>query len=206
MKSPDENIKVLSRAVLSDAREDAEQALNEAETKAEEIRQKAREEAEAERSKIMEQAQRESERVRGQARAVAQLKARTMELEQREKLLENVFSEARQKLTAMQRDSDYEQVAERLLREALTQLNADTARVCADKITQEIFTTSMLEKISKDLNVRIQLGETLEQGTGVVVETLDRHRQFANTLETRLKRMQEALRTPVHHILMGETL
>jgi len=206
MKSPDENIKVLSRAVMSDAREEAEQTLNEAKAKAEGIRQEAREEAEAARSRVLERARKEAEQAHSQAIAVAQLKARTMELEQREKLLENVFSEARQKLNTVQSDSDYEQVAERLLRESLNQLNSDEARVQADKATQKIFTTSMLEKVSKDLNVKIQLGDALEQGTGVVVETMDGHRQFDNTLETRLKRMQEALRTPVYRILMGETL
>jgi len=206
MKSSEENIKVLSRAVLSDAREDAEQTLNGAKTKAEEVRQAAREKAKAERSKVLEQANREAERVRSQAMAVAQLKARTLELAQREKLLDNVFSDARQKLTTMQQDSDYEQVAERLLREALGQLKANTARVRADKTTLEIFSTKMLEKISQELNVEIQIGETLEHGTGVIVETMDGHRQFDNTLETRLKRIQEALRTPVFHILMGETL
>lgn len=206
MKSPDENIKVLSRAVMSDAREEAEQTLNEAKAKAEGIRQEAREEAEAARSRVLERARKEAEQAHSQAIAVAQLKARTMELEQREKLLENVFSEARQKLNTVQSDSDYEQVAERLLRESLKQLNSKEARVQADKATQKIFTTSMLEKVSKDLNVKIQLGDALEQGTGVVVETMDGHRQFDNTLETRLKRMQEALRTPVYRILMGETL
>ena len=206
MKSPDENIKVLSRAVLSDVREDAERAISEAQVKAEDIRQNAKEKAEAERSKILEQANREADRVRSQAVAVAQLKARTMQLEQREKLLDSVFSAARQKLTVMQRDSDYEQVAERLLREALTQLSASTVKVRADRTTQELFTTSMLEKLSKDLKVNIQLEEPLERGTGVIVETVDGHRQYDNTLETRLKRMQDSLRTSVYHILMGETI
>lgn len=206
MKSPDENIKVLSKAVLSDAREDAEQTTSEAKTKIEKIRQSAKEEAQTERSNILEQAKREAERVRSQAIAVAQLKARTMQLEQREKLLEDVFSEARQKLANLQRDSDYEQVAENLLREALTQLKADAVKVRADKTTQEIFTTSALEKLSKDLKVKIQLGDALEKGTGVIVETLDGHRQYDNTLENRLKRMQDGLRTSVYHILMGEAL
>ena len=206
MKSPDENIKVLSRAVLSDVREDAERAISEAQVKADDIRQNAKEKAEAERSKILEQANREADRVRSQAVAVAQLKARTMQLEQREKLLDSVFSAARQKLTVMQRDSDYEQVAERLLREALTQLSASTVKVRADRTTQELFTTSMLEKLSKDLKVNIQLEEPLERGTGVIVETVDGHRQYDNTLETRLKRMQDSLRTSVYHILMGETI
>jgi vacuolar-type H+-ATPase subunit E/Vma4 len=80
------------------------------------------------------------------------------------------------------------------------------AKVRADKTTQEIFTTGMLEQLSKELKVKIQLGELLEQGTGVVVETVDGHRQYDNTLETRLKRMQDMLRTPVNHILMGEAL
>jgi V/A-type H+-transporting ATPase subunit E len=206
MKSPDENIKVLSHAVLSDVREDVERAVSEAKAKAENIRQNAKERAEAERSRILEQANRETDRVRSQAVAVAQLKARTMQLEQREKLLDSVFSTARQKLTAMQRDSDYEQVAERLLREALTQLSASTVKVRADRTTQELFTTSMLEKLSKDLKVSIQLEEPLEQRTGVIVETIDGHRQYDNTLETRLKRMQDSLRTSVYHILMGETI
>ena len=206
MKSPDENIKVLSRAVLSDVREDAERAMSEAQVKVESIRQDAKETADAERSKILEQANREADRVRSQAVAVAQLKARTIQLEQREKLLDSVFSAARQKLTVMQRDSDYEQVAERLLREALTQLSASTVKVRADRTTQELFTTSMLEKLSKDLKVNIQLEEPLERGTGVIVETVDGHRQYDNTLETRLKRMQDSLRTSVYHILMGETI
>jgi V/A-type H+-transporting ATPase subunit E len=206
MKSPDENIKVLSHAVLSDVREDVERAVSEARAKAENIRQNAKERAEAERSRILEQANRETDRVRSQAVAVAQLKARTMQLEQREKLLDSVFSAARQKLTTMQRDSDYEQVAERLLREALTQLGASTVKVRADQTTQELFTTSMLEKLSKDLKVNIQLEKPLEQGTGVIVETVDGHRQYDNTLETRLKRMQDSLRTSVYHILMGETI
>jgi vacuolar-type H+-ATPase subunit E/Vma4 len=206
MKSPDENIKVFSRAVLSEVREGAEQATNEAKAKAETIRLNAKEKAETERSRILEQANREAERVRSQAVAVAQLKARTTQLEQREKLLDSVFSAARQKLTAMQRDSDYERVAERLLREALTQLGASTVKVRADQTTQELFTTSMLEKLSKDLKINIQLEKPLEQGTGVIVETVDGHRQYDNTLETRLGRMQDSLRTSVYHILMGETI
>ena len=60
--------------------------------------------------------------------------------------------------------------------------------------------------LEKDLAVQLELGEPLERGTGVVLVTADGHRRYDNTLETRLSRMQAALRTPVYHILMGETL
>ncbi len=207
MKATDEeNVKVLSRAVLSDARGDAAQLRSEARAKADEIRKHAQEEADAIRAQILEQAKVEAERVRSQAIATTQLKVRTMQLEQREKLLENVFETARQQLSAVQKSRDYEKTAVLLLREALTQLGAKTARVRADKTTEKIFTSALLEKISKELGVGIQVGDALEQGMGVVVETEDGRRQYDNTLETRLKRMQNALRSSVYRILTGETI
>lgn len=206
MKATDENIKVLSNAVLRDAREDADQILAEAEAKANEIRQRIQEQAQEERAKILERAKEDAERIRRQAIATTQLKARTMQLEQREKLLQNVFETAQQRLASLQRSSDYDKIAERLLREALTQLGASEVKVRADEITQKALTVSMLEKMSQELNMQIRLDEPLKKGIGVLVETEDGHRQYGNTFETRLKRMQDTLRTPVYRILVGEAL
>ena len=206
MVSIDENIKVLSRAVLSDVQGDAEQILAEAKKKAEGIRQRAQEQAEAERAKILEQASVESERVRGQVVATSQLKARTRLLEQREKLLEEVFDTAKQQLSSVLRGSDYEKTAQRLLKEALLQLGGSTAIVRADEETLKSLTESVLEDLSKETQMQIKLGDPLEKGMGVIAETEDGHRQYDNTLETRLKRMQDTLRTSVNRILMGEAL
>ena len=52
----------------------------------------------------------------------------------------------------------------------------------------------------------MKLAHPLEKGTGVVVETHDGHLQYDNTLETRLNRLQNLLRSPVYHLLMGETI
>ena len=206
MKPTDENIKVLSNAVLRDARSDADQVLADARAKADEIRQRAQEQADAERAKILEQANVDAERIRRQAIATTQLKARTMQLEQREKLLENVFETARQRLSSVQRSTDYEKIAQRLLREALIQLGASPVKVRADEVTQKTFTVNTLEKFSEELKIQIRLDESLKKGICVIVETEDGHRQYDNTFETRLKRMQDTLRTPVYRILMGEAL
>ncbi len=206
MKSTDEDIKVLSRAVISDAHTDAEESLTSARTKADEIRKQAMEQAASERARVLEKASAEAERVRSQAIATTQLKARTMQLEQREQLLESVFDSAQQKLSTVQRSTDYEKTAHLLLREALVQLGAKKAVVKADEVTRKFFTSSIIDKIVKDLGIQVIIGEALKQGTGVIVETEDGHRQYDNTLETRLRRMQDTLRSPVHHILMGESL
>jgi V/A-type H+-transporting ATPase subunit E len=206
MKATDENIKVLSNAVLRDVRGDADQVLADARAKADEIRRRAQEGAEAERARILERASVEAERVRGQVIATNQLKARTMLLEQREKLLEEVFDTAKKRLPSVQRGSDYEKIAGRLLREAIKQLGGSAAIVRADEETLKSLSTSALENMSKETGMQIRLGGPLEKGLGVIAETDDKRRQYDNTLETRLRRMQDPLRSSVYRLLMGEAL
>jgi vacuolar-type H+-ATPase subunit E/Vma4 len=206
MRSVDENMEALSRALLAEAKTEAEQILADAKVKADAVRQRTQEQAAAERSQLLDRAHQEAERNRGQAIATTQLKARTMELEHREKLLDSVFTAAQQQLSTVQQWSDYDKVALSLLREALQQLKTSDALVRADQYTQKYLTDQALKEISKELNVTIKLGKPLEQGTGVIVETSDGHVMYDNTLETRISRLQNTLRSPIYRILIGESL
>lgn len=206
MRSVEENIEALSRAMLGDAKEEAEKILTEAKAKADAILQKADEDAAAERAQILERAGQEADRLRGQVIATTQMKARTMELEHREKLLENVFVAARKQLMDIQTRSDYNTIAYRLVQEALTQLKPTSAIIRADKVTQTALTEQVLVELSKEFNTRLTFGEPLERGTGVIIETDDGHLQYDNTLENRLSRLQNGLRPPVYRILIGEPL
>lgn len=202
----EENIEALSRTILRDARAEAEQIQLDAKAKADAIRQRAKEQAESESKAILEHARVEAERLRGQVVATAQLKARTLQLEHREKILDKVFDAARQRLPSIQKRADYDQIVAQLLREALIQLKADYAEVRADDATQKSFKTQTLEQISKELNARISMGKSLESGLGVVVDASEGRLHYDNTLETRLNRLQNALRSSVYHVLMGEKL
>ena len=206
MKPEDENIEALSRAILRDARAEAEEMQEEALAKAEEIRQRAQAEAESERRAILERARKDSERLRSQAVASAQLKARTLQLEHREKLLDKVFDAARQRLASIQKRSDYDQVAAQLLREGITQLNAHSAEVRADEATERFLKTMMADRVKKELNAEISFGKHLEQGNGLVVSASGGRLTYDNTLETRLSRLRSALRSSVYQVLMGEKL
>ena len=207
MRSLDENIESLSRALLSEARADAEQILAEAKAKADGIRQKAQEKAAAERAEILERARQEAERLRGQVVATTQMKARTMELAHREKLLDGVFAEARKKLPSVQQWTNYDEIARRLLRESLVQLKPSQAIFQADEKSLEVLAAVVLDEISKEMKVELlAAGEPLKKGIGVVVESGDGHLVYDNTLDTRLDRLQNTLRSPVYRILIGETL
>ena len=201
-----ENMDSLSRAIMAEARDDAEHLLTEARARAETIRKQAQEQANQVKNEILDRARQEADQVRSQNVATAQLQARTIQLQQREKLLDNVFNTAMQELPSVQKWTDYPEIVQNLLREAILQLRANEIVVHADKTTQAVLSQAILQDLEKELNVQISLGEPLEQGTGVMVEANNGRLQFDNTLETRLRRMQNSLRLPVYHILMGEKL
>lgn len=206
MKPVEEDIDALSRAILRDAQAEAEQIHEEAEAKANAIRQRAKEKAESERHAILERAQQDAERLRSQAVATAQLKARTLQLEHREKLLDKVFDTARERLSTIQKRSDYDKVAAQLLREAIAQLNASSAEVRADEATERFLKSTAVDKVSKELDAQISFGKPLKSGTGLVVSASDGHLTYDNTVETRLSRLQNSLRSAVYQVLMGEKL
>jgi vacuolar-type H+-ATPase subunit E/Vma4 len=206
MRSSDENIESLSRAMEAEAKTEAEQIRKNAQVKADEIRQRARQQAETVRNEILARAQQEADRLRGQVIATTQMKARTLELDHREKLLDGVFDAARKQLSSIEQWSEYNQIALKLLQEAVQQLGASKVQVRADEQTQKALAKQSLEKLSKDLSTEISMGKPLDQGMGIVSETADGHLQFDNTLETRLDRLQNGLRSPVYRILIGETL
>jgi len=205
MASVDENIANLSRAILSEAREETEQVKASAQAKADEILRRAHDQAESERKAILDRASQEAARLRSQAIATAQLKARSSELAHREKLLDRVFKTVKQKLPQVQQRPDYDQVVAGLIREALEQLQSDKVEVRADKATQKVLASSMLDEISKSSHAQLTLGQPLEQGTGVVLEADGGHLHFDNTFETRLSRLQGGLRPAIFQILMGES-
>src|SRR5687767_505237 len=204
MKTETQDIKMLERAILTEARDEAEQIKAEAKEKAEAIRRRAQERAEAERKAILDRAREDVERLRGQAVATAQLKARSLDLAHREKLLDRVFKAVKEKLPEVQKRPDYEEIAAMLLREALTQLRVNEAEVRADETTQKVLKKGVLREISKELNGEFKDGDVLEEGIGIVVDAADGRLHYDNTLETRLRRLQGTLRSSVYHVLIGE--
>jgi vacuolar-type H+-ATPase subunit E/Vma4 len=77
MNSEAENIVELERAILIEAREEAEQMQVEAKEKADAIHKRAQDQAESERKALLDRAREDADRLRSQATATAQLKARS---------------------------------------------------------------------------------------------------------------------------------
>jgi vacuolar-type H+-ATPase subunit E/Vma4 len=205
MKSEAEDIEMLERAILMEAREEAEQMQTEAKEKADAIHHRAQAQAESERKAILDRANQDAERLRSQAIATAQLKARSMQLEHREKLLDSVFEEVKKQLGAITKRPDYDAIAAMLLHEALTELRVNKAEIKADESTQKTLKKGALDDLAKELKGEFSLAGLLEEGTGIVVDASNGKIHYDNTLETRLSRLQATLRSTVYKVLMGES-
>lgn len=201
MKSETEDIDLLARAIMGEANDEAAQLLADAKEKAEAIRKRAQEQAESERKEILERAKQDADRLRSQTTATAQLKSRSYQLEEREKLLDGVFTEVKKRLQTVKTRADYGAIATMLAREALTQLKVDQAEIRADDATGKAL---KLDDLSKELNGQFTLSGSLEEGTGVMVSAAGGKLSYDNTLETRLSRLQGTLRSAVYKVLMGE--
>ena len=204
MKTEVEDIEMLQQAILTEARDEADQIKAEAKEKADAIRRRAKDQAESERKAILDRAHQDADRLHSQVLATAQLKARSLELEYREKMLDSVFEEAKKRLASVKQRADYDKIVASLLREALTQLKANKVQISADESAQKFLKNRALEEISREFNGEFTVGSVLEEGTGVVVDTADGKLHYDNTLETRLHRLQNTLRASVYKVIMGE--
>jgi V/A-type H+/Na+-transporting ATPase subunit E len=205
MRADEASLDALERAILNEANSDVDRIRQESQSKADAIWQRARGQAESERKALLEKAKQEAERVRSQFVATSQLKARTVELGQREKLLNDVFKAAREQITSLQKDKNYEEIVAQLLREGISQLSVNKAKVRADEQTKKILEQSVIGKVSKELKAEITVGEPLEEGIGLIVEAADGRLRYNNTFENRLEHIQNELRSPVYRLLMGES-
>lgn len=204
MATDAQDIEMLEHAILGEVRDEAEQIKAEAKEKVETIRKRAQAEADAASKAILDAAAQDAERLRSQAVATAQLKARSIQLEHREQLLDRVFKTVKEKLPDIAKRQDYDEIAAALLREALVQLRVNKAQIRADRATQNVLKRKALDEVSKELHGQFTLAEALEEGTGVVVDAADGKLHYDNTVETRLNRLQNTLRASVYKILTGE--
>jgi vacuolar-type H+-ATPase subunit E/Vma4 len=201
---PQEGMQPLSNAVMNRALAEAEQILAEASRRAERLLAEPHERARVARISILGPAEQEARQIRRRATAEAELEAQSITLKHREELLDAVFTAAREASAQVRKREEYTAIVRRLTLEALRGMNMKEGRILADPEAQALLASGLLDEISHSIAVDLQLGPVLKHRTGVVLETLDGHRLYDNSLEARLERQREALRAPVYRMLTGD--
>ena len=199
------DIQSLKAAILAEAQQDAAEILADARSRAQSIQRQAHEQENAQQEAILDQGRQKAEALCSQALISTQLEAQTLQLKRREEILAKVFAEARRQLAAAPQWPDYAQIVRRLVQEAAQNLgDSEGLVILADPATQAVIDAEMISSLEQELGIQIEAGDLLEQGIGVVLQTVDGHRRYDNTLGVRLGRMQGFLRKSVYQIVIGE--
>lgn len=204
LKSMDERIADLTRTILDAAQADAEKINAEARHRESEILKRGELQAKQLYAEILDKARREAELRKEEKLAEITVKARVEAYERREQLLETVFSQVQDRVANIPDESNYAEALMGLVREAIRYLQSKNVVLKFDAKSRELISEEELRKLSSELGTRIEIGENLIEGTGVVAMDEKGHRSFENTLERRLERQLERLRSKVFEILIGE--
>lgn len=204
LKSIDERIADLTRTILDAAQADAEKINAEAMHRESEILKRGELQAKQLYAEILEKARREAELRKEEKLAEITVKARVEAYERREQLLETVFSQVQDRLVNIPSESLYAEALMGLVREAIRHLQSKNVVLKFDAKSRKLVSEEDLKKLSSELGTRIEIGENLIEGTGVVAMDEKGHRSFENTLERRLERQLVRLRSKVFEILIGE--
>ena len=204
LKSIDERIVELTRSVLDAAQADAEKIQGEAKHKEAEILKRGDLQAKQVYAEILEKARREAELRKEEKISEITVKARVEAYEHREQLLEIVFSKVQDHLPNVPNEPNYPEALMGLVQEAIGQLQSKNVVLHFDVKSRELIPEETLKKLGSELVTQIEIGENLTEGTGVVATDTKGHRTFENTLQRRLERQMERLRSEVFEILIGE--
>lgn len=199
-----EKIQVLESTIMEIAQQEAQAILDEARAKADSLRTQAEAKARVESERILAEARQTVEKLIDQATAKAQLEAQMLKLQRREQALVRTFAKARLKLATIPERPDYADIVRRLISEAATYMGDAAFVIRADAAANRVLDQALLEDLAQQHNVQLERGPQLEEGAGIVLTTPDGHRRYNNTLETRLARIQDNVRTAVYHILAGD--
>jgi V/A-type H+-transporting ATPase subunit E len=199
----EEKVEKIIQRIEEDSRAEVEGILREARDKAEKIKAEAEKKAKGIEDEIIGKGKREAEQEKQRIIANARLRARKMKLDAKEEVIRAALEEAEKKLKKVSTSKDYPKVLENLIEEAAISIGEKEVKIFVRKEDARILTADLLEKLSKEAKCKISLSsQTINTCGGVIARTNDGRVEVDNTLETRMERMREDLRSQVAEVLL----
>ena len=191
----------LRRAVLEQARQDAQQLLEQADAAASACLQRATVQAEQEAQQQLAAHKQQIALEMEHTAAQTQLEVQLFRLKQREALLQQVLEAAAAQLAEIATWPNYAEIVIRLAHEAVARVPAPNIVLIADPQAQRALDPKTLVA---EFAPGVTLGPALATGLGVIARTSDGHRRYENTLTARLERLYPQLRAEIYALLAGD--
>lgn len=195
--------KIIER-IREDAAREVEVIIGEAKREAEDIIKEAEDKAEEQKREIISKGEKEAELLKQRIVANAKLKARKSGLDAKEELIKAVFEEAEKELAKIASSDNYKDILRGLIAEGVSSVGED-AEVMVKEEDKKLLEDGILKDLEKEFKVKITLSpENINTIGGVIVRSKNGRVEVNNTFETRMIRMQDALRSKIAKILFTE--
>jgi V/A-type H+/Na+-transporting ATPase subunit E len=195
-------------SIMSDAQIKAEAILAKAEKENQSIISEGEAQAVAEKEKILEDAEKQAKMRYQQIISEAKMNSRRMELEAREKMIEEAFTKAEEKLKeiASSDTAEYKTSLEKVITEAGVEIGGGNLLVLVKQsdVTKIKDSLASVEKSINDKTstpTKLEMGENITTIGGAIVKTKNGEIEVNNTIEARMLRFKKSLRSEVAGLL-----
>ncbi len=195
----------IAREILEDAQKEAEALLLKAGSEGKNILNEAKAEAERKYAAVMNKNQEDLEIKKQEIANSLDVETRNEMLNAREKLVEQVFAKAQDRLKEYASSDNYLNCLSELISETTRRISSDKLMVKLNKRDQQRLGEKQLQALSKKLKVElVKSDELIDSVGGVIVSTFDGRIVMNNTFESRLEMLKPVLRGNVAKMLFEE--
>jgi V/A-type H+-transporting ATPase subunit E len=195
-------------SILSDAKFKADSLSEEAENESKSILEEGEKVTLMEKEKILEDGKKQSAMRYQQIISEAKMKSRRMELDSREKVIEESFKKAEEKLVkiAASESAEYKESIKNIITEAALEIGGGDL-ILLLKQEDEAKIKDSISEIENDVKAKTGKETNLEMGNnintigGTIVKTKNGDIEVNNTIEARMLRFKKSLRSEVARIL-----
>ncbi len=196
-----DNVDKITSKILEDAERKSQEIIEQAESEAREKLEVSKRKGDAAKNRLVDEAKKAAEQTKKKITAESKIKARTILLESKEKLIQVAFSKASEQLEKLPNQKSYPDTLEKLAVDTCIQLGGEELEIVVRK-TDEKIVKAALKKIEK--GVKAATGEEAnlsitpaDIGPGVIVQRADGKVGIDSTFQTRLELLRPGLRLKV---------
>jgi V/A-type H+-transporting ATPase subunit E len=194
-----DNVDKITSKILEDAERKSQDIIEQAESEAREKLDASKRKGEATRDRLVDEAEKTAEQTKKKITAESKIKARTILLESKEKLIQEAFAKARLK--------SYPDKLAKLAANTCIQLGGGELEIVVRKTDEKIVAVA-LKNIEKEViaatddTTKISIS-TADIGPGVIVQRADGKVGIDSTFQSRLELLKPGLRLKVAEALFS---
>jgi len=190
--------------ILDDARKNSQEIISHAQEQAQEKIDAAKKRGKSKKNRIVEEAIKTSEQEKKRSIAEAKIKARTIILESKEKLIQEAFEVAEKEIETISKRKNYPEILKKTVRDTCVEMGGGELEIIARADDKGILEKELknlqkeVSKATKDSSLKLSASNV---NPGVIIRNTEGGVEIDSTFKNRLELLRPELRLAVSEAL-----